>query len=170
MTSTQDRIYPEDVTLICPNKEQVKRVIERSSLRIWNAEFVRAAKKGSSRYLAGFLKDAVDKGDVLRWVDRETVERAFDSTQPQKTATASRPTPQTHSHERWPLDGEIEGDGSPAGQPQFSTERSECSTERPECSTEGPGYATAGSKCKTGGSSCKVEGDGSPDEQHQRLA
>ncbi|KUM60508.1 hypothetical protein ACN42_g6634 [Penicillium freii] len=155
--ATQDRIYPEDVTLICPYKEQVKRVIERFSaegvgykrcltvdgsqgqesnivifmftkprtnsmaevgfmssyqrlnlaltrakkllivaanLRIWNAEFVRAAKTGSSRYLAGFLKDAVDKGDVLRWVDRETVERAFDSTQPQKTATASRPTPQ----------------------------------------------------------------------------
>ena len=161
--STQDRICPEDVTLICPYKEQVKRVIERFSaegvgykrcltvdgsqgqesnivifmftkprassmaevgfissyrrlnvaltrakkllivvvnLRIWNAEFVRAAKKGSSRYLASFLKDAVDKGDVLRWVDRETVERAFDSNQPQKMAAASGLTPQTQKKEQ----------------------------------------------------------------------
>ncbi|KAJ5406633.1 hypothetical protein N7465_007917 [Penicillium sp. CMV-2018d] len=87
--STQDRIYPEDVTLICPDEEQIKRVIERSNLRIRNAEFVRAAKKGSSRYLAGFLKDAVDKAP-------EDCHRL-----------ASHPTPQTHSHERWPLDGEM---------------------------------------------------------------
>ena len=70
-----------------------KLLIVVVTLRIWNAEFVRAAKKGSARYLAGFLKDAVDKGDVLRWVDRETVERVFDSTQPQKMAAASGSTP-----------------------------------------------------------------------------
>jgi hypothetical protein len=68
--------------------------------RIWNAEFVRAAKKCSSRYLAGFLKDAVDKGDVLRWVNRETVEWAFDSTQPQKMAAASGSTPRTQKKEQ----------------------------------------------------------------------
>jgi hypothetical protein len=50
-----------------------KLLIVVVNLRIWNEEFVRAAKKGSSRYLAGFLKDAVDKGDVLKWVDRNTI-------------------------------------------------------------------------------------------------
>lgn len=154
--SSEDRIFPEDVTLICPYKEQVKRVIERFSaggvkynrcltvdgsqgqesnvvifmftkprtnstnevgfmfnyqrlnvaltrakkllvvivnLRIWNARFVSATKTGSHRYLSSFLKDAVDKGDVLEWVGRETVERPSDSTKRQTTATASRATP-----------------------------------------------------------------------------
>ncbi|KAJ5424429.1 hypothetical protein N7491_009645 [Penicillium cf. griseofulvum] len=45
------------------------------------------------RYLSSFLKDAVNKGDVLEWVGRETVERPSDSTKRQKTATASRATP-----------------------------------------------------------------------------
>ncbi|OGE55855.1 hypothetical protein PENARI_c003G12027 [Penicillium arizonense] len=77
-----------------------KLLIVVVTLRIWNAEFVTAAKKGSSRYLAGFLKDAVDKGDILRWVNRETVERAFDSTQPQKMAAASGSTPRTQKKEQ----------------------------------------------------------------------
>jgi hypothetical protein len=161
--STKDRICPEDVTLICPYKEQVKRVIQRFSaegtkynqcltvdgsqgqefnvvifmftkprtnsmtevgllsspqrlnvaltrakkllivvvsLRIWNAKFVSAAKAGSSRYLASFLKDAVDKGDVLEWVGRETVERLLDSTQQQKMTTSSRPAPSSQKKEQ----------------------------------------------------------------------
>ena len=180
--STKDRIYPEDVTLICPYKEQVKRVIERFSaegmkynrcltvdgsqgqesnvvifmftkprtnamtevgflssyqrlnmaltrakkllivvvnLRIWNAKFVSAAKGGSSRYLSSFLKDAVDKNDVLEWVGRETVERAFDSTQQQKMATASRSTPQPQK---------MAADSRPAHSPQKQEQSTATST------------------------------------------
>lgn len=154
-----------------------KLLIVVMNMRIWNAEFVRAAKKGSSRYPAGCLKNTVDKRDVLRWLDRETVERAFDSIQPQRMPAAPGSTTQTQKKEqrtdtiitqsaravddevakanlqikRIELNDSIEGrtkssrcrdgrdevDGSPAGQPQYSTERSGCTTAGSSCEVEG---------------------------------
>ncbi|KAJ5556242.1 hypothetical protein N7494_000157 [Penicillium frequentans] len=52
-----------------------KLMVAVGNLTIWNAGFVKKASSGSARYLAGFLKDVVDKRDVLNWVGVETVER-----------------------------------------------------------------------------------------------
>ena len=170
--SSNDRIVPEDVILICPYKAQVKRAIERfadagvkynrcvtidglqgqesnviifmftkphtnatpdvgfvahyqrlnvaltrakkllvviANLRIWNQKFISRAKQGSGRYLASFLQDAMDKGDVLPWVGQETVERLVDPAQQKRSSLSSvfppsspvakkvsRPSPASH--------------------------------------------------------------------------
>lgn len=52
-----------------------KLMVAVGNLTIWNAAFVNKASNGGARYLAGFLKDVVDKRDVLNWVGVETVER-----------------------------------------------------------------------------------------------
>lgn len=64
------------------------------NLTIWNAAFVNKASNGSSRYLADFLKDVIDKRDVLNWVGVETVERTVGpNLEEQMPASSAAPQP-----------------------------------------------------------------------------
>ncbi|KAJ5152919.1 uncharacterized protein N7482_009397 [Penicillium canariense] len=66
-----------------------KLMVAVGNLTIGNADFVRKASGGSSRYLAGFLKDVIEKRDVLNWVGAETVERVVGSNLQQQMPASS---------------------------------------------------------------------------------
>ncbi|KAJ5744729.1 hypothetical protein N7533_009599 [Penicillium manginii] len=74
-----------------------KLLVAVVNLRIWNQQFRTNAKLGSTRYLASFLQDAVDKGHVLQWVGTETVERLTnDAPQHRKTTSVSNVSGVSH--------------------------------------------------------------------------
>lgn len=69
-----------------------KLMVAVGNLTIWNADFVKKASGGSPRFLARFLKDVIEKRDVLDWVGAETVERVVGSNLEQQMP-ASSPAP-----------------------------------------------------------------------------
>ncbi|KAJ6103638.1 hypothetical protein N7486_003860 [Penicillium sp. IBT 16267x] len=66
-----------------------KLMVAVGNLTIWNADFVKKASGGSSRFLASFLKDAIEKRDVLNRVGAETVERVVGSNLEQQMPASS---------------------------------------------------------------------------------
>lgn len=56
-----------------------KLMIAVVNMGIWNERFVAIAKSRNTRFLAGLLQHAVDKGDILRWEGPSTVHRPFES-------------------------------------------------------------------------------------------
>ncbi|KUM55408.1 hypothetical protein ACN42_g11869, partial [Penicillium freii] len=59
-----------------------KLMVAVVNMGIWNERFVAIAKSRNTRFLAGLLQHAVDKGDILRWEGPSTVHRPFESAAP----------------------------------------------------------------------------------------